>query len=456
MNKNKFSLKNIVLLTSLISLLLLSSCWGKNQSTSLVDENQSYSVSILAVESSEYTPVIESFGSLSFTRKTDISPAVDGIIRRILVEEGDNVDANELLAVVENIQLEIRKRQALAEITSAQAAVKLSETRYQEGRLQVEARLLNIEKLQIRMDQAKVNMEELDRTIENKRELLEVDGISQEEFRNLLLQKQSMETDLAGQEKDLEIALIGLRDQDIRAAGLRVPDNENRRKDILLDLNTRTLYAEVEVARARLVTARAELESVDILLDELEIRADSAGILGARYKEIGERITPGDPVFTTFQSEDVFATFPVQESEAAFLYQGQICEVEVPALKNRVFSAVIQVISPTIDPQSGNLQIKALIENAESNLVPGMFAKVKIITGETRERLMVPESAVLNRRGNAAELFAVVSSRAFLKEIEIASEEDGFIELVSGLKAGELFIDEPPPFLQEGMNVQAE
>ncbi len=439
----------------LVILLILISCTKTDQEIEIKDtiiniaEVESTKVKLVDIE-----PEISSFGSISFLHKTDISCAIDGIIRNITVEEGESVKSGEILATIENVQMAVRKQQSLSDLRSSQATLQLIQTKYREGRLQIEARLLSHEKSLLKIKQRDLELQNIEQTLSDKEELYKLDGISENELISLRLQFNSAKTEYEGILMDHEISVIGFRDSDILNAGFTIPETEEDKKRILIDLNTMTLQAEVEVAKARLETSEAEVSSIDLLLKELEIKAEYSGILGARYMEEGERVKSGTKLFTTFTNEKVYATFPVQESRIIQLEIGQEVEMTIPALNNKIVTGEIKVISPMIDPQSGNINVKAIFLNSEGALLPGMFAQVKIKTGKSVKRLVIPIQSILQKQGNKGEVFIYYNGKVFLKQIILGNETNNQLEVLEGLENDEIIVVNPAPFLQEGMNVQ--
>jgi len=505
--RNRVNLKLLIWFLLPLLILFFAGC-SKSASSDSPDgtgnrlksvEEAALNVEVIRFQKEKVTPQFLSFGNISFKSKTDISSAVDGVVNRIYKDVGERVLPGTILASIENIQLKIEEKRAKADVQSAEAALSLARAKLSEGELQVRARFLDLEKKELQIEQKKAELDELKRIVKNKEDLLKVDGITKEKLDALKLQYKS---DLAAYNmllKDFKIQSIGLTDQYIeealrngilkagsgfttegslaaesdyaaeralKASDPEIPKAPKAREKLLILLNTRTLQAEVKVAEARLEAAKTKLSSVETLLSELEVKADSTGIVGARYVEEGERIKVGTKLFTTFDSSTVYAVFPIQEDKAGFLAKGQSVKITVPALGERVFNGAVDIISPTIDSQSGNVIVKALFKNRSKNMLPGMFVRVSVVTGRPVDKLLLPLSSIVKKQAGNAEVFTVVNGRAFLKRIVVGEEErtgsteeeamSGIekIEVKSGLEQGEVVIVRPPPILREGMLVK--
>ncbi len=419
----------------------------------LLETEQKVQVNIHKVELQEITPDLNSFGSISFRSKADVTSAVDGTISRIRVEEGDYVYKGTELAILSNIQLQIREEQTLSSIKSSEAALELSETKLLEGKLQIEARLLSIEKSELNLLQKEKEQEQLAKTLENKKELFNIGGITEEELTSMELNYSASETNLMSLKKDISIQKVGFRDSDIQAYGYDIPDTEEKRIEILKNINTRTLLAEVNVAKSRVESAMTEFHSAQALNMELSVKAPISGIIGAKYMELGERAKADTKIFTIFDSSEVDISFPVPESKGILLNAGLPVEATVDSLENRIFTANIRQISPMVDPQSGNITVKASMQNEDEIFRPGMFTRVRIKYGETRKTILIPETCIAQKKNKTAVLFLIVNSRIFRKDVELGEEKNGMVEILVGLKKGDLVIDSPSPLLREGEQV---
>jgi RND family efflux transporter MFP subunit len=414
---------------------------------------------VVAVRRETVTPVLETYGSISWRSKADISTAVDGTVKKLPVDEGSHVRPGQVIAELDNVQLEIRRTQAQSQLQAAKAAVEVARADLWEGCRQVEARLLSLDKGRMAIDQKKRERDELRATLDSREALFKVDGISEEQLQSLRLQFQSADT--AWQELLAEQAItsIGLRDKDLTAAGFAAPAKDADRTSLLVTLNTQTLQARLDAALAGVQAAEGELRAAAALAAELTVTAPVTGIIGARQASIGERLRAGDKLFTIIDDAQVYAVFPVAENRAAALGEGMPVTIEVPSLGGRTLRAAVSLVSPVLDPQSGTLTARSLLPNTGGALRPGLFIRVKVQTGAARAALLVPATAVVGRSGAQGTAWVVRGGRAFRRAVVLRAEGDGVpegsVEVETGLSAGEQVVDDPPPVLQEGAVVRA-
>jgi RND family efflux transporter MFP subunit len=397
---------------------------------------------------------ISCFGMITFTRKVDISATVDGKVEKLLIREGQTVRPGQRLIVLRNVQLELRRAQALSGIASARAALDLVRAKLWEGELAVEARLVAVQRTELELEQKRLDVEDARQTLANKEELSKVGGVTAEALAAVRLRLQSARNDYAMIEKDLVSRRIGLRDEDLLRDGKTPSTDPATRVRQLVSLNTKTLVADVEDATARAESARRELEASEELIKALSIDAPSGGIVGAKYVEAGEYIAQNGKLLTLMDTTNVFAALSVQESEMPLLREGMTAQLSVDALPGAALEGRVDSISPTADPQSGAFLVKASVANRAGTLRPGMFVRARIIYEKPRVTLVIPEKCILQKKGSAAQVFRVVNGKAFLRQVTIGRDLGGSFTVEEGLRKGDVLIESPPSTLREGMNVE--
>lgn len=435
---------------------LFCACCSKSGTPSSSNETSgtAAAVSAVVIEYEKFSPRIESFGSITYAAKIDVTPQAGGTIDRIYVREGDYVRKGDLLADLVNVQLTIQLRQSETAVSEAEAALALTQAAFTKGRMEVEARILQIEKSTIGISLQKEKLAALEERRRRQEKLYDLDGVSEEELENSKRACRNASVELHNLLMNLQILKIGYRDKDLKYSGCSTPVEAENRFEQIVELNTRTLAAEVEAARSRLASAKKARLSARLLVQELSVTAPAGGIIGGRYYEPGERSSGKETLFTIFTGGRVYAAFPVQEADSYSCKKGQEVIITVPSLAEKKLLGRIELLSPTVEPSSGNVMIKASIPDKNRNLKPGMFIRAVILTGKSRQVLFVPATSVINQSEGLGTVFTVSGGRAFPCRVALGCEREGKIEVIRGLEAGTLVIDSPPPLLQEGEYVE--
>jgi cobalt-zinc-cadmium efflux system membrane fusion protein len=241
------------------------------------------------------------------------------------------------------------------------------------------------------------------------------------------------------------------------------------RKHALFDVKGGSL-ADWQQAQADLASAEATLGATrsrlrilgysDVQIDALattehfepttNIVAPIRGIVVDRQIGPGQYAQSGaaTPVYTIADLTSVWLVANVREADAARVQRGQTVEVHVLAYPDRIFSAHVVYVAPTIDPNTHRLTVRAVIDNADGALKPEMFANFVIRTGEAAQSPAVPEGAVVYE-GESAHVWMLQSDNAIaIRPIRVGRTNDGFVEVLEGLQSGDrvvtkgsLFID---------------
>jgi len=400
------------------------------------------------------TEEVNGFGSLSFLKKFELVSSLDGILETLHFREGDRIDRGDIVGVLKNPQVNLAARRAEDAYSQALSALDLSMARLRDGEFNIEARLLENGKSQEELAQAKRTLEEEKRKSQNREALYEAGGLSDEAIRDERFRLAAAEIQVSLMEKELEIRRVGLREEDLAAAGIPVPDETVELRQALVRLATSALRAEAAAARANLEAASREMESSRFMETELIIKSPGPGIVGARYVEAGERIKRDDRIITIMDTGALYAIFPVPESEAPKLKNGMTAHVASGG--DERYEGKVDLISPQADNQSFTFMVRVLfVPGEESPLRPGMFARVSIPLEDPRRITVIPEAALMAKRGNTGKVFTVRGNVLSERDVILGSLNGDEREIVSGLVPGEVVAFGPMTALKEGLYVSA-
>ncbi|MDR2470890.1 MAG: efflux RND transporter periplasmic adaptor subunit [Treponema sp.] len=400
------------------------------------------------------------FGSLSFLTKVDVAASQEGRIRRLYYREGQAVPKGARLVDLENPQIELAVGRAENAHSQAAAALKLARARLLEGEFSAEAEILGIARTEAELAQARKGLDEQRRKAEDQETLYAAGGLSDEAIRESRFSLAGAEEQLRLMERDLEIRTVGLRDRDLLAAGLFPPGgfaSEADRRAALVRLSVSTRRAEAEAAEAQLEAAVKELESVLIARSELTIYGPAAGTVGARYLEEGERVKKEDKILTLMDTGSLYVIFSLREEDALALRRGMAARVTVDGAGG-TYDGTVDLVSPQADSQSFTFTVRVLLSEAVlaaagDKLKPGMFARVAVKLEDERRVLLVPDSALVNRKDGEAAVWVVSQGRASERRVRYGDLFPGGRELLSGLAPGEVVIRRGDSSIREGSRV---
>jgi len=190
-------------------------------------------------------------------------------------------------------------------------------------------------------------------------------------------------------------------------------------------------------------TARASLVAVESRLKDRLVKAPFAGVVGLRNISLGALVEPGDVITTLDDDRVMKLDFAVPSVFLPSLRPGLGIEALAPALGERAFDGEISAIDTRVDPVTRSVQVRALIDNPERLLRPGLLMRVNLLRNP-RDGVTIPEEALLHRGEDHFVLAlaegddgAAVPER---RQVQIGARRPGFVEIVSGLDPGDRVI----------------
>lgn len=203
---------------------------------------------------------------------------------------------------------------------------------------------------------------------------------------------------------------------------------------------------ELDAAEARFAAAQAQRELAEatlagaqIQLRDATVTAPFAGTITQRSVEPGEGVSPIVASFVLAQLDAVYVELAVPERLRSGLRVGQAVAVTVDAEPGSQFAGKIEKIQPAATVSSRSFTVKVRVPNAQRVLRPGAFARGTITLAVRSGVLQIPEKAVLVTAGNPV-LFMVQNGQAVRREVTLGERQGGFIEIRSGLAAGDVVI----------------
>jgi membrane fusion protein, multidrug efflux system len=211
-----------------------------------------------------------------------------------------------------------------------------------------------------------------------------------------------------------------------------------------------TAPAELERAEAAARSANAALSLLQLQIARSVVRAPFAGIVGQRFVSLGDYVTTSSRLLTLQTVDPQRAVIEVPERHAANLRPGQTVEFTVAAQPQRKFAARVDFIDPVVESTNRTITVKGLAANQDRILRPGMFIEARLATSVRQEAVVIPEDAVQPlRTANVA--WVVDKGRASRRVVQLGVRSQGYVEVLSGVKAGELVVVGGLERMNEGM-----
>jgi membrane fusion protein (multidrug efflux system) len=152
--------------------------------------------------------------------------------------------------------------------------------------------------------------------------------------------------------------------------------------------------AQLDTDAANLKNAKAQVAQQQAIIEKKILRAPFAGHLGIRAVDLGQYLGAGTPIVTLQALDPIYVDFYVPQQSVDQVRLGQQVALKVDAYKDQIFAGEISAVNPKVDITNRNVQIRAMLKNADHKLLPGMYATVDIAVGAPATYVTLPQTAI--------------------------------------------------------------
>ena len=202
----------------------------------------------------------------------------------------------------------------------------------------------------------------------------------------------------------------------------------------------------IEVTRARIARAEAELESARIRLGYTQVKADWEGgnetrVVAERYVDAGETVAANAHLLRIVELDPITAVFFVTERDYARLSVGQQASLGTDAYPGVDFVGSVQRIAPVFSETTRQARIELLVENPDRRLKPGMFIRATVMLQRVEDAIIVPELALTQRDGREGVFMVDTDGKtARWQVIEPGIRQDGKLQVTGAALSGQVVV----------------
>lgn len=207
----------------------------------------------------------------------------------------------------------------------------------------------------------------------------------------------------------------------------------------------------ITVGEAEIKVVQAQIDDINLKLERTDVKAPVDGVISKRDAKVGAIAAgAGTPLFTMIRDGNIELVADVPESDIGRIKPGMKASVTV-AGTTKALDGKVRLISPVVD-QTSRLGAVHIIIDDKSGAKAGMYANTEITIAETRG-LALPQSAVTTDRKGS---FARVVEGNVVKQVklEIGIQDAGFVQILSGLKAGDQVVAKAGAFVRDGDQIR--
>jgi RND family efflux transporter MFP subunit len=215
----------------------------------------------------------------------------------------------------------------------------------------------------------------------------------------------------------------------------------------------------LSVAKSQLAMAKAKRVHDLALYSYAKITAPFDGVVTQRFANLGALMQAGTtstqatPLVRLSQENLFRLVIPVPESYVKYIHVGAPVDVRVPSL-GRTFKGTVIRFSVDVNGSTRTMHTEVDVPNASNQLVPGLYAEAVLTLDQKGSAIAVPLQAV-NREGDKTSVFVVsANNRIEDRPIVVGIQTPNYVEVVSGLRAGEQVVDSDRNGLKPGQLVK--
>jgi membrane fusion protein (multidrug efflux system) len=214
--------------------------------------------------------------------------------------------------------------------------------------------------------------------------------------------------------------------------------SENERRAKLLLEKEAISQEEYDVAKADYKLAQSQIQLIQAQIAKTSVRAPFSGKIGLRSISPGTYITPSILVAKLVNISKLKITFSIPEKYANQVRQNTNVSFTVSGSTEK-YKAKIYAIEPEVQISTRTLQIRAIADNKDGKLLPGIFANVELPLDIIKDAIVIPSEAIVPIQ-NGKKVF--ISNNGKAKEINIktTTRTDSSVLVLEGLKAGDTLI----------------
>jgi membrane fusion protein (multidrug efflux system) len=242
---------------------------------------------------------------------------------------------------------------------------------------------------------------------------------------------------------------------DLAAAEAAASDSRSQYKRSQELFQTKALSeAQLDQLQATLLANEARVAAARSRLADRVITAPFNGRVGLRNVSLGGLVNPGAVITTLDDLSTVKLDFAVPEIFLSTLQPGLMVQARSTAYPDQSFAGRVASVDTRVDPGTRSVTIRAMIDNRDGRLRPGMFMTVKLVRPEG-QALMLPEQAIVPENQQHF-VYVVEDGRAHKREVKIGRRRPGEVEVLEGLTADDGVVVDGTLNLRDGAAVRVQ
>ena len=210
--------------------------------------------------------------------------------------------------------------------------------------------------------------------------------------------------------------------------------------------------AQRDAAKSAVKQMEAALSATSSQFQDTRIKSPISGVIAMKNYELGDMAAPQIPFFEVVDMDPIKVSINVIERYLGMITPGLDAIITVNSYPDEKFSGKVNIVNPTLDAMTRTASAEIIIDNGSLKLKPGMFANVEVITREKKNVPVIPDYAIIEKTaldysgGKISTgkvkiekfVFTIKDSIALKQQIETGIEHNNLVEILSGIKTGDV------------------
>jgi RND family efflux transporter MFP subunit len=218
---------------------------------------------------------------------------------------------------------------------------------------------------------------------------------------------------------------------------------------------------DLDEKRSAATQARADLAAVDANVRRLEqlksfrrILSPLDGVVTRRSVEVGDLIAAnGKELFALAQTDPLRLTLWIPQVYASEITEGQEVTLRIPESPGRKLTAKVAHAAGALDPVTRTRQVELALPNPDGKLLPGTYGEVSFKLSSTAKALLVPTSTLVTGQDGTRVVTVGKDNTVSFQNVTVGRDLGRDIEILSGLKSGDVLVSSPSDLLADGETV---
>ncbi|KYC42927.1 efflux transporter periplasmic adaptor subunit [Scytonema hofmannii PCC 7110] len=414
------------------------------------------------VERQSLPITVSANGTIKPERSINISPKNAGVLKTLLVKEGDTVKQGQAIAYMDDSNLKGQLMQARGQLAQVEANLQklIAGTRPEEiaqAKAQLDEALANLQKVivghrpqeiaqaEARLKSARASLRKVEDDFRRNKNLYDAGAISLQTLNQKRADRDSVEAQVMEVQQALALQKEGSRQEDIEQA--RAVARQRKHALTLLEVGTRK--EDIDAARAQVISARGSLQNIQTQINDTIIRVPFDGVVTKKFADPGSVVTPttsassvssalSSSILSLASTNQVVTN--VAETNIAKIRLSQKVTITADAYPGKTFEGQVNQIAAqaTLEQNVTSFEVKVtIISDSEKLLKSGMNVEAQFQVDRLQDALVVPTAAVVRRENLTGVLVAGIDNMPVFVPVEIGVTVENLTEIRSGLKGDE-------------------